>query len=962
MKPIKITLSAFGPYAKKQCIDFSKLGERSLFLIHGRTGAGKTSILDAMSYALYGVSSGDRKGKQMRSDHAAASAMTEVSFEFSLGPKRYRVTRRPEQERQKKRGEGTTLERNAATLFELNADGTEKAVLADQWSKVTEKIEGIFGFKADQFRQVVLLPQGSFRRLLLAPSKDREQILQSLFHTHVYRSIEEQLKKEAKDLKEDLESLGQQKSELLHARNVESLEELRTKLSEERRQLKRWDAQLKSLRAKTEEWNEKLGTARQELRAWERAQEAQQQHQELLAKKPAFDISRVRLAHAARAEPLKAEFQRLTQLESQTAELNTALKAVRVSVLKAQGELDQRGTSNPFLEVAKSKTQELIAFESTLKRAGDLEEQRIKARALEARRAELAKGLSSIKEEQLKAKIELEELAERRSLRDQGEERLRGLFSERQCLESTLAQFQKQDDLLQSLALEETKLAALKASFKEFKESLQSLRVQWLQKPQSNLCKELIGKESAWLSKAEKVLAQERVLLRLEAQLKSEPSAPLNRDELADRLESVVQALTKAQAELSKIPEDSNEQELALREHFQKLQRESERLHDDLESCKGQISLLNDFFAENADTASNESLEALEDKRDELRLEYEGLERQEQTWSRETERLRAQVGEACVLEQSREEAWSRSFEQLTEHRECFSRALEKAGFQCPEDLAHQQLESEDRERLSKALSLFEAQLAAAKISFEESQKAIAHIEEAPDLELFEKQALESQRALEQSIARRSAHSMEVEQSSRSLARLIKLERKVKRLRGRYQDLGHLSEVASGKNDYRLSFQRFVLAALLDDVLLNASEHLQRMSKGRFQLQRARLRHDKRLTGGLDLEIYDGYTGTCRAVPTLSGGESFLAALSLALGLADVVQSHSGGIHLETIFVDEGFGSLDPESLDLALDTFIDLQKGGRLVGIISHVPELKERIEARLTVTSTRSGSFAKFN
>ena len=159
----------------------------------------------------------------------------------------------------------------------------------------------------------------------------------------------------------------------------------------------------------------------------------------------------------------------------------------------------------------------------------------------------------------------------------------------------------------------------------------------------------------------------------------------------------------------------------------------------------------------------------------------------------------------------------------------------------------------------------------------------------------------------------------------------------------------------------MSFQRFVLAALLDDVLISASERLHRMSKGRYRLLRATDPKDARAAGGLDLDVEDAYTGKTRHVSSLSGGESFQAALALALGLADTVQSHTGGVRLDTVFVDEGFGSLDPEALDLAINTLIDLQQSGRLVGVISHVADLKERIDVRLQVTAGKGGSTAKF-
>jgi exonuclease SbcC len=177
----------------------------------------------------------------------------------------------------------------------------------------------------------------------------------------------------------------------------------------------------------------------------------------------------------------------------------------------------------------------------------------------------------------------------------------------------------------------------------------------------------------------------------------------------------------------------------------------------------------------------------------------------------------------------------------------------------------------------------------------------------------------------------------------------------------YEITGRISEVANGNNADRITFQRFVLAALLDEVLIAASERLRVMSEGRFLLQRTLGPADRRTASGLDLEVHDMYTGTARPVSTLSGGESFLASLSLALGLADVVQTHSGGIHLDTIFIDEGFGSLDPEALELAYRALADLQRGGRLVGIISHVPDLKEQCPARLEVSPGRRGSVARF-
>src|SRR5690606_35757018 len=173
----------------------------------------------------------------------------------------------------------------------------------------------------------------------------------------------------------------------------------------------------------------------------------------------------------------------------------------------------------------------------------------------------------------------------------------------------------------------------------------------------------------------------------------------------------------------------------------------------------------------------------------------------------------------------------------------------------------------------------------------------------------------------------------------------------------YAVFGRLAEVAGGANPLRMSFQRFVLATLLDEVLEAASLRLARMSRNRYELQRRREAGDQRMAGGLELEVFDHYTGASRPANTLSGGESFLAALALALGLADVVQSRAGGVQMDTLFIDEGFGTLDPESLDFALSTLVDLREKGRMVGLISHVAELRERVDARLEVLAGPAGS-----
>jgi exonuclease SbcC len=231
----------------------------------------------------------------------------------------------------------------------------------------------------------------------------------------------------------------------------------------------------------------------------------------------------------------------------------------------------------------------------------------------------------------------------------------------------------------------------------------------------------------------------------------------------------------------------------------------------------------------------------------------------------------------------------------------------------------------------------------------------------PDLPRLQAADSAAQQALEGKLAQIEQLTHQLSSCDVALARLNELRTTLDALDARYKVIGALADVANGDNDYRISFQRFVLGVFLDEVLHAATQRLATMSKGRFKLERVTEAGSGRAQRGLDLQVHDTHTSTARPVSTLSGGESFLASLSLALGLADVVQSYAGGIRLETIFVDEGFGTLDPESLELAIRALRDLQKGGRLVGIISHVTELREWIDARLEVTSGRTGSVARF-
>jgi exonuclease SbcC len=286
--------------------------------------------------------------------------------------------------------------------------------------------------------------------------------------------------------------------------------------------------------------------------------------------------------------------------------------------------------------------------------------------------------------------------------------------------------------------------------------------------------------------------------------------------------------------------------------------------------------------------------------------------------------------------------------------------LAECGFGDAAEFAAARRERSELERLAAELREYDARLGAAEHRLRRAQR------DAEGLAAIDPEPLEAAwSALSAELSECARAHGACEERGRQLAHLAAELADVAERSGaveaRYAVVGRLAEVAGGQNRHGITFQRFVLATLLEDVLREATRRLRRMSNGRFELKRARERTDLRASGGLDLEVFDAHTATVRPVSSLSGGESFLASLALALGLSDVVQAYAGGLRLGTVFVDEGFGSLDAEALDLAFRTLVDVRGDDRLIGVISHVPELEERVEARLLVERGRRGSRARF-
>lgn len=1013
MKPLNLEMTAFGPYAGRQELDFTLLNGRSFFLIHGPTGAGKTTILDAMCFALYGDTSGtQRDGRFMRSDYADPAVATEVGFAFSVGQDTYRILRVPEQLRPKKRGEGSTLMHADAQLWRVT--GAEEKLLASGWSRVTEQIERLLGFKSDQFRQVVLLPQGEFRRLLLANSAERQEIMQTLFKTDLYKAIEDQLKLKGQQLKQQFDEIGKQRQWVLSEAEAANIGELEIRLAENEAAAAEKAEAVKTAALALKQAQDRVAEARVIMEKFSEQAGAAGALAELGAKVSLVEAKRLELTRATGALSLAEAERHLVNRQEDVARFTAAAKKLEQEAAAAQA-ARKAAEGQLLMEQAREPEREEIA-----RRCVQLAEYAAKAdglaqaaaalnrRAGEAAAAEQGKDESERKLQQVRA--EREGLAARhKALVEQasrlGEYQAARLEWKRaadlagQVAAAEAARKQAAD----ALARQERQLLELDESYAREQRVLEKLQQDWaagqaaamaagLQEGQPcPVCgsphhprpaaqtggipgeqdiklrraelEKLVRRRDAGRAAAGKAATAHQTLINRVADLKQQlgDKAAVSLAELTARAAHAQAAYAAAQAAGEKTEQvrlRADELETADKAAVERLEAARQLWREAENACKAAEAVVHERrlsippqYHDPAELARARQQAAA------TQAELKTALDQAQQSARQAVQLAARKQAALdSAKTSLEEGTKR----LTAEEEAFAVRLAQAGFENISDY-HSALKPADyAEKLAERIAAFDRSFSSAQERVRRADAAVRDLER-PDLAGLEAGLAQSAGLYSEQLAQHTRLTAQTARLTDWRAKWERLEQAAAGVENQYGVIGRLAEVANGANEHKLTFQRFVLGALLDDVAVAANERLKTMSRGRYYLQRTMDRVNKRAAGGLDLEVFDNYTGFARPVGTLSGGETFLASLSLALGLADVVQSYAGGIHLDTILVDEGFGTLDPESLDVAVKALIDLQRGGRLVGIISHVPELKERIDARLEVTPAERGSRACF-
>lgn len=869
MKPLKLTMRAFGPYAGETVIDFEKLQGRHLFLICGPTGAGKTTILDAMCYALYGKTSGDRTGEKMRSDYADSSERTEVIFDFMLGDKTYRATRSPAQMVDKKRGSGQTLAAMQASLSELE-DGKEINTLR---TGIEEAAGKLIGLNADQFCQVILLPQGDFRKLLVAKADEREAILKQLFKTQRFSEFKDRLKDrlDAK-VREKMEKQTRE-DQILSSSGATDEKQLSQMVEEAGKELKEAQDIVKSREKESNEFRE------------------------------VYQKETALMGHFTELEKALKQDAALKNEEGRMKEMEASLSLIRSARELAPYFVQLDG-------ITREGKQEAVKLKTA---RADMETYSKLNETLEKRIQELD-AMKEKREEERKTALKMQDLVPKAKLYGAAVQALKNA-------KNALSRAEEETKRLQAAA------EAARKARDEQKEKADAVRKSYIEGQAFLLAEGLEdgvpcpvcgaihhpapARGGDHVAKAEDVERAQKEYERASAaydranDTKEKHSTGAYAKAMSDHAKADAQMKT-----LEEIPEAYRDPKY-LEAESTRLLTDIRKWEQDKETAAAQLRKAGADLS-----ASQAACRNAEERREELVKKY-----------RETE---------SVLKE----------------------ASDKAGFQSLDECKEWYKKKDTEESVRKTLEQYRADRKSTEERIKAEEQATAG-KERPDMQALNEKSKALQDQLKKASERAAALKERTETLQKAVSDARAIEKELEDLRKEEGLIRGLYDLTSGKKT-RITLERYVLGTLLDDVANAANLRLLSMSRRRYSLHR--MTDESGLgKGGLSLEVSDSFTGRSRPANTLSGGETFLASLSLALGLADVVQSRQGGVRLDTMFIDEGFGTLDPDSLNSAMNTLIDLQNTGRMVGIISHVPELEERIDARLRVTPAEKGSKAEF-
>lgn len=1039
MRPIKLTISAFGPYASKQVIDFEELKGRNIFVISGKTGAGKTTIFDAISYALYGEASGEsRETDSLRSHFADDNTETYVELEFELRGERYIVNRVPKQKKKKARGEGYTEKSADATL--TLPDGK----IITKVKNVTDKIIEILGITREQFKQIVMLAQGEFKKLLLADSVEREGIFRKIFNTYDFEKIQAELKDKAANLsknrtksKHEMEiNLKNIKGE--HDIVIDEYVDFPLVIEKLKDLLERDNNIYKTLNEEGKEVDNNLQVKNQEKAIIETNNNLIKEKEiitkaleELLSKEDEYKNKSKTIIDGKNAKEVKYIEDKLIEttkkLTKREEDYNLSLKNIDSLKLKQE-------EANKLLQIEESKECDREKLSVEINNLNKLEEKIIELDSLNNKVMHLKQSAENSKLQIINNKKETEELKKSKEekelqlkdiatletkkvelesdikAKNKTLDEVRELFKVIRSFQNTYIEhnnkakeykefeveykkvkenYEAMDDLYKKeqagilasklqenepcpvcgstnhpnkATIKENLKIPTKEELKVAKENLDKLEKENLEK--INNLTTLNSNKTTYLEQVNNHLSMLSATLNIDKTFNSETAKVVKNlgtelksviDKLKDELLKVIDKISlkeKIEKELNLITTTINEREQSLikleeceKNYTTELTQNITKIDEYKKEIPENITDLKTL--NNLIEVKTKELNISKEKLAKLRLENENL----------AKKLEGENSTSKEINKSIEELKL----EIANNKANFNEAIKEQGFDNIEDYENAKLKISMVESLEKEVENYNSELKLTKAKQEDI------INKTKDIVFMDITTIDEE------IRSIQNNKKELESKLRELHAIIvgnktilknveNLNIEFKEIEEEYKVVGELADLANGKKAPYISFERYILASYFEDIIEAANIRLEKMTGDRFSLIRKTSKSKGAGQKGLELEIYDNYTDSSRDVSSLSGGESFKASLSLALGLSDIVQSNAGGVSLDTMFVDEGFGTLDPQSLDNAIDSLLELQRGGRLVGIISHVEELKERIDAKLEVTSTSKGSKVEFN
>ncbi|HAQ4672105.1 TPA: SMC family ATPase [Enterococcus faecium] len=1033
MKPKKLKLKNFGPFIN-ETVDFSRLTEAPLFLISGKTGAGKTTIFDGITFALFGETSGRlRSGKEMRSLFATPEEETSVTFSFEHQQMNYEIERKPEQVLAKRKGNGTKKQAAKVTLTIFDGKGKEIKQITKR-TEADQLIRELMNLDAKQFSQIVLLPQGEFRNFLVSSSSEKETVLRHLFGTQLFQQFNERLKEKAKQQQQKLDHL-EQELHLLQKRFVLVKEEeaaagfeaVLSQWTNHQAILEKQITEEKEVLADYQEKQKQLENSYYRFETLKKSYEEKatllNKQKKLAAQKDEIEEKKRWIGYYEFTQRLIEPLQHLKEIKAEKIELSQ----------KSSEQIKKLAmTTQHYEEWQKNETDRIHRQTKIKEAAQQLQNKQMMVPIVEALRSKKQEA-GQLKHSLDKEETNAEKLHQKQAIYQERTRILQEILLDQEKLQEdrlAFGQLKHLDEKQQEIEQQKTKsIESLKQIREELKKAAEETtknnqrlkqQIEQAEQLKSQWAKQQIARLQLFLRPGEPCLVcgstehpvqqskheqpNKEDILKVEQQLAEAESAVERTQQIIAKNEAYENNL---QQQLSDLEQKIMETNIQLAGQEKHLRQALQQAFPAITEQKTTIALT--VIEQSLDKRKSKIANARAEL-EEISQQVEKLEQQladyKQQQTAKNNQLQQLQGEIKSLEKQLQDTDSNCLEeeirQLEKQLEEDSKQLaaeQKAGMQLLQDLhmlrtqldlQQEQIEKIDekiekeQQRIAEKLesqSYFSTTeevcaFAQQQAQYEENQRIITTYHEAqlvtadrlrqleniqlteivPDTKEISQQLEEIREMIE--TKQEKIYSLQEQKinNQKIYDECLSIYHTSQTQLDELTQLQQLSQTFNGENPKKTSLERYVLQVYLQEVLQVANDHLQRLTKNRYQFELADTIGSYRGKTGLEINIYDDQAGMSRSAHTLSGGESFIAALSLALALADVIQTQAGGVAIDALFIDEGFGSLDEEALEMAMEALETIESEGRMIGIISHVRELKERVLQQIRIDTEGSG------